>query len=140
MKKLLLMAAVAVFALGASAQTIFTKGSFSEALAEAGKAKKMLFVDVYTTWCGPCKFMTAKIFPNKEVGNLLNDKFVSLALDAEKDGDGKSVAKKYKVTGYPTMLILNAKGEEITRIVGSDPTPKEFIDRVKSTLTKIKKK
>lgn len=140
MKKLLLMAAMAVFALGASAQTIFTKGSLNEALAEAAKAKKMLFVDVYTTWCGPCKHLSANIFPDKAVGKLLNDNFIPLALDAEKEGDGKSVAQKYKVKGYPTMLILNEKGEEITRIVGAEKTPKEFIDRINSTLAEIKKK
>ncbi|MEG0656397.1 MAG: thioredoxin family protein, partial [Mucinivorans sp.] len=129
MKKLLLVLAFAISGLVASAQstgTIFNSGSLADGLAAAAKADKMVFVDVYTTWCGPCKFMSSTIFPSQEVGTVMNAKFVNMKIDAEK-GEGLTVAQTYQVKAYPTMLILDNTGKELGRIVGSSRTPKDFV-------------
>lgn len=87
----------------------------SDVLAQAGKANKYAFVDVYATWCGPCKYMTSQVFPQAAAGDYFNKTFVNAKYDAEK-GEGVTVAKTYRVTAYPTFLILNSKGEEVGRL------------------------
>ena len=80
-----------------------------KALETAAKEKKMVFIDFYTTWCGPCKTLSNEVFPQKEVGDFFNARFVSLKCDAEK-GDGPALARKYGVRAYPTLAFLNADG------------------------------
>lgn len=141
MKKLLLIVAVVFAAFTASAQgqgMTFKDGSLADGLKDAAKEKKMLFVDIYTTWCGPCKFMSANIFPSAEVGKVMNGNFVNMKIDAEK-GEGVTVAKDYKVTAYPTMLILDSTGKELSRIVGSSRTPADFVTKINNTIEQIKK-
>ncbi len=95
-------------------------------LKKAQKANKLIFVDVYTTWCGPCKLLRKKTFPDKAVGDFFNANFVNVAFDAEA-GDGVELAEKFKVPGYPTLLILDKNGNEIARQVGYVP-PQELLD------------
>lgn len=95
----------------------FFTGSWSAVLAEAKKQNKPVFVDIYTTWCGPCKLMAKQAFPDKAVGDLFNTNFVSYQIDAEK-GEGIDVAKKYAVTAYPTSLYVSANGDLIHRAIG----------------------
>ena len=69
----------------------------------------------------------------------MNEAFVSTKFDAEK-GEGIELAKKYAVKGYPTMLILDAEGKELGRLVGSSRTPEEFVQRLKDEMAKIEEK
>lgn len=114
----------------------FETGTFNDILAKASKNKKspkLIFMDCYTTWCGPCKFMTSTIFPLEEVGTYMNANFINAKFDMEK-GEGLELAKKYKIRAYPTFLILDAQGNEVNRILGSTQTGEEFIKRVKSAM------
>lgn len=143
MKKLLMAAVAALMFTGAAvAQTggaKFTEDSFANVQKAAEKAGKPIFVDIYTTWCGPCKYLSNNIFPAQIVGDYMNAAFVNTKFDAEK-GEGIELAKRYAVKGYPTMLILNSKGEELGRLVGSSRTPEEFVQRLKDEMAKIEKK
>lgn len=94
----------------------FFHGSFEEALQLAEEEEKLVFVDVYTSWCGPCKVMSQTVFPDQEVGEYFNARFVSFKLDAEDmDIDGPRISNKYDVRAYPTLLFLEPDGEEIGR-------------------------
>lgn len=95
----------------------FFTGTWNELLAEAKKQNKSIFVDIYTTWCGPCKLMAKQAFPDKTVGDLFNANFVSYQIDAEK-GEGVALAKRYAVTGYPTSMYLDSDGKLIYRHTG----------------------
>ncbi|NOU59331.1 thioredoxin family protein [Marinifilum caeruleilacunae] len=131
MKRLLLVAVMAVISLSVSAQGIqFEHGTFAEALAKAKKENKLLFVDFYTTWCGPCKKMSETIFTQKEVGDYYNKNFISLKVDAEK-GEGPKLAEANKVKGFPTMIFFNADGTENKRLVGATPDAGFFISFAK---------
>lgn len=89
----------------------FEHGQLEEALAKAQKENKLVFVDVYTNWCGPCKQMVKNIFPLKEVGDFYNKNFISYKLDAEDASiKGPEYAEKYKVRGFPTYLFLKPDG------------------------------
>lgn len=118
-------------ALVASAQTEFRHVSFEEALSAAKKENKLVFVDFFTTWCGPCKMMSNKVFPQKEVGDFMNAKFIPLKLDAEKEG--ADLAKKYGVKAYPTYVVLDSEGKEVAKFSGYMDGPK-FIEKVNANL------
>lgn len=132
MKKVLILSLlVGAAAMTSNAQTDFRHISFDEALKAAQQEQKMLFVDFYTDWCGPCKKMSAEVFPQKNVGDYMNKNFVSLKLNAEKEG--AELAQKYKVAAYPTFVIIGADGKEITKVTGYREGD-EFIAKIKSSV------
>ena len=92
--------------------------SFQEAKAEAIKSNKIIFIDAYTSWCGPCKKMAATSFQDPKVSDIYNSKFINLKIDMEKDADGIEIAKMYKVQAYPTLLFLDGDGKLMKSIVG----------------------
>ena len=112
-----------------SAQTEFRQLSFDDALAAAKKEKKMVFIDFYTDWCGPCKMMARDVFPQKKVGDYFNGKFVCLKLNAEKEG--KELAKKYNVRAYPTYVVVDADGKQRMEAKGAMDAD-EFINKIES--------
>jgi thioredoxin 1 len=91
----------------------FIEENWSKALTEAKKQKKLIFLDAYTSWCGPCKMLKRNTFPNKAAGEYFNKNFINIALDMEK-GDGPAIAEKFQVTAYPTLIITDADGKMIT--------------------------
>lgn len=95
----------------------FFTGAWKDVLAEAKRQNKPVFVDIYTTWCGPCKLMAKQAFPDAKVGEKFNANFISYQIDAEK-GEGIEVAKKYAVDAYPTSLYVSANGDLIHRAIG----------------------
>lgn len=96
----------------------FSKLTLEKAQKEAAKSKKLIFIDAYTDWCGPCKQMAATTFMDEEVGKLFNKNFVNIKIEMEKDADGPSIAKRYRVSAYPTLLILDADGKLVKSVVG----------------------
>ena len=109
-------AAALGLALSSAAGVEFFEGSWRDAFSEAERQGKPVFVDVVTDWCGPCKLMDANVFPDAAVGDYFNARFVNVKLDAEDEGaEGPAFAERYAVRAYPTLLFLNAAGEEIGR-------------------------
>lgn len=96
----------------------FVDISFEKALKKAKKEKKLIFVDAYAVWCGPCKWMEANTFQEKEVGEAFNKNFINLKIDMEK-GEGPELARKYNVRAYPTMFLIDGDGKVIKRILGA---------------------
>ena len=97
----------------------FFKGTFDEALVKAKEEKKLIFVDFYAVWCGPCKQMVEKVFVDEEVGKFMNDKFVCMQIDVEKAGWQKETAEKYNVTVLPTLIFFKADASVVTRLAGA---------------------
>ena len=105
----------------------FFEGSFDEALARAESEDKHVFVDVYTTWCGPCKVMDAVVFPREDVGEHYNANFINVKLDAEDESiSGPAISERYDVRAYPTYLYLNPDGSVVGRALGALP-PSLFV-------------
>lgn len=128
---------LAVFAITAGAQTNFNEGkTFQQILAQAKAEGKPVFIDCYTSWCGPCKQMATKVFPQKEAGDYFNSKFVCWKVDMEK-GEGPELAKKYDVAAYPTFLIVNSDGSLRATQVGSAPL-EQFIKTIDGLLNEEK--
>ena len=100
----------------AMAQTNFRHMTYQEALEAAKAENKLVFMDFYTSWCGPCKMMMKDVFPQKMVGDYLNERFVCIKLDAEKEG--QELAKRYQVKAYPTFIGVDPDEKEVMRKVG----------------------
>lgn len=107
--------------------------TFKQALQKAKKEKKLLFVDCYTSWCGPCHKMSAEIFPQKVCGDYFNRKFVCIKVDMEK-GEGKDLMQQFAVKSFPTFLIIDGQGREVNRLVGASFDAAEFVKRVDEAL------
>ncbi|MBS1753681.1 MAG: thioredoxin family protein [Ferruginibacter sp.] len=95
----------------------FIESNWAKAKAEAKKQGKLIFLDAYTTWCGPCRMLKRNTFPDKAAGEFFNKNFVNVALDME-SGDGPAVAATYGVNAYPTLIITDADGKLITYTKG----------------------
>lgn len=129
MKRQIFIAVLAALLGGtAVAQTNFRAISYDEAIAAAKAENKQVFMDFYTDWCGPCKRMASEVFPQKEVGDYLNARFVCIKLNAEKEG--KELAGLYKVEAYPTFIGIDTQGKVVMTKVGATSTGKEFITDV----------
>lgn len=100
----------------------FFHGTWEEALMKAKTEDKIIFVDAYTTWCGPCKNMAANTFPDPEVGKLFNANFVCMKIDMEKEM-GLEFRKKYTVTAYPTLFFIDYDQVEVQKSVGAKQPP-----------------
>jgi thioredoxin-related protein len=96
----------------------FFHGSFEEAKIQAKAQNKLIFMDAYAVWCGPCKMMTNTVFPQKEVGDFFNANFINMKVDMEK-GEGLDLRRTYGVSAYPTLLLIDAKGEVVQEIRGA---------------------
>ena len=96
--------------------------TLKEGLAKAKKENKQVFIDVYATWCGPCKYLTANIFTDDDLGEFMNKHFINLKIDGEKT-DGIGLMTDYDLDAYPTMLFLSPEKEMKKKLVGVVSAP-----------------
>ncbi|MCW8981820.1 MULTISPECIES: thioredoxin family protein [Altibacter] len=138
MRHLLLVALV--FVVGtASAQSIKWM-TMNEALAAQKKEPKKIFMDVYTTWCGPCKLLDKNTFSDKNVIKFINDNYYAVKFNGEgteeityqdftytnpnyqEDRKGRNAthffADALKLRGYPSLVFFKEDGTLIQAIPG----------------------
>ena len=134
MKKIISFAICILFTFPLLAQhgVNFRDLSYEQALEQAKLENKLLFIDCYTEWCGPCKKMMNEVFPQKAAGDFFNPRFVSVKFDMEK-GEGKELSKKFDVHAYPTFLIVRTDGTVQHKLTGSSDL-EGFIERVQKGL------
>lgn len=92
--------------------------TWKEALALAKKENKLIFLDAYTTWCGPCKYMQKEIFPLASVGKFYNTRFINIKMDMEV-GEGPELARSFALAAVPTLLFINGDGQIVHRYEGA---------------------
>lgn len=129
MKKILVSILFIVILFPAVAQESgirFFHGTWEEAMVKAKKEHKKVFVDFFTEWCGPCLNMALNVFTLPEVGDVYNKNFVCLKIDAEK-GEGRELARKFKVSSFPTYIFVDPKSGEMIHRSGSNKPAKDFI-------------
>jgi thioredoxin-like negative regulator of GroEL len=103
---------------------VFETGTpkFEDVLAKAKAEKKPVFVDFSTEWCGWCRKLEKETFSQASVADVMKA-LINVHVDAEK-GEGPDLAKRYGVHGFPTLVVVDADGAEIDRIVGYRPPAK----------------
>ena len=114
----------------------FNHNSWSDIVAQAKKENKLIFLDAYASWCGPCKWMSKNVFTNDAVAAYYNQTFVCAKIDMEK-GEGVALAKKFNVKNYPTLLYIDANETLVHRTCGVEYTPEfsaTFIQNGKDAL------
>ena len=131
---LLFFISLAVSSYAQSQGSHFYQGTWSEAVNKAAKENKMIFIDFYTQWCGPCFNMAKDVFTKSEVGHFYNQNFINVKIDAE-NGEGIELAKKYKVRSYPTYAYIDPKTEEMVHRSSSRQSEEQFVYTAKSALT-----
>ena len=95
----------------------FQKGSWQQTLDLAKKENKIIFLDIYATWCGPCKQLKKYTFADKSAGDFFNANFVNMALDGEQ-GEGIALAQNFGLRAYPTLMFITPEGQLITKSPG----------------------
>lgn len=113
-----LFALIFCLSFGLTGQGIeFFHGSWEEALAKSEAEGKLIFVDAYASWCGPCKKMAANVFPLAEVGDYFNANFINVKFDMEKP-ESSEFRKKHSVRAFPTLFFINSKNDVVHQVVG----------------------
>jgi thiol-disulfide isomerase/thioredoxin len=87
---------------------------FDAALAAAKRTGNRVLVDFSTEWCGPCKLMDQHVFTAADVVAAAAG-VVAVKLDGDRERD---LVKRFAVSAYPTLLLLDADGAEVRRAVG----------------------
>jgi thiol-disulfide isomerase/thioredoxin len=95
----------------------FFEGSYEEALALAKEERKIIFIDAYASWCGPCKVMAKNVFTQQEVGDYYNSNFINLKLDMEKK-EATAFKRSFSVSAYPTLFFIDGEENLVHKIVG----------------------
>jgi len=119
-------------------------GSWEEVKAKAKAENKYIFLDGYTTWCGPCIMMAKKIFPLPEVGAFYNQNFINVKVQLDTTANDTEYVKKwykdghflmttYSIRAFPTYLFFSPDGEIVHRAVGSSDA-EVFIAKGKDAL------
>ncbi|WP_378181455.1 thioredoxin family protein [Aquimarina sp. SS2-1] len=121
--------------------------SMNDALEAQKKTPKKIFMDVYTNWCGPCKLLDKKTFHNKDVVDYVNKNYYAVKFNGEgteeihyndftytnpnynPDRKGRNsqhfFANALKISGYPSIVFFDEKGNLIAPVVGYK-TPKQL--------------
>lgn len=127
MKKFIGLVIIAIIGFGFSFPKTVNQGAegikfkhvtLEEAKKLAKETERLIFIDAYTTWCGPCKRMAATTFRDEKVATYFNKNFICLKIDAENDKDGPEMVKSYRVQVYPTLLFINENGKLVKTLEG----------------------
>jgi thioredoxin-related protein len=114
--------------------------TMNEALAAQKKEPKKIFVDMYTTWCGPCKLLDKNTFSNKDVIDFINENFYAVKFNAEGTEEVTYKGFKYtnpnyqegrkgrnathlfahalKINAYPNLVFFKENGDLIQNVPG----------------------
>jgi thiol-disulfide isomerase/thioredoxin len=139
--KQVLFAAILLYSGNMAAQNrsiSFDSTGLTSSIEKAKSDNRLIFVDCYTSWCGPCKEMSRHVFTQDSVADFINAHFVNVKLDMEK-GEGPAVKNEFHVEAYPTYLLLNSNRKLIYRFAGAVPSD-TFLSRIRrgmDTLNRI---
>lgn len=114
-----------------------------KALVKAKAEKKSVLVEFTgSDWCPPCIAMRKNVFSKKEFVDEASKKYILVELDFPK-GDkveaekNQPFAEKYKIDGFPTVVLLNSEGKEFSRFYASKyPSTDEFLKFIDGALVK----
>ncbi|UKJ06794.1 thioredoxin family protein [Solitalea lacus] len=138
MKIIRKIGAVYIAVLGLMAAPVIVKAqgieflhNLDEALAKAKAENKMVFIDFYTSWCGPCKMLSNEVFPQAKVGSYFNSQFINCKIQCDDKGVGVELGKKYQINAYPTLMFIDKNGAIVHSTAGA-PSADGLIELAKT--------
>lgn len=118
MKKWILLLACLAGAAAATGQVRFDTRSTDAVREEAVRTGKLVFIDLYATWCGPCRSMERQVFSREDVGLFMDDRFVAAKYDVDRS-TGRELMRRYGQGAIPLYLVFTTEGELLGRIQGA---------------------
>lgn len=113
----------------------FFHGTWEEAKKTSDTKNKLIFLDAYASWCGPCKIMARESFTDEKVAEYFNAHFINVKMDMEKHAEGPRLSKKFNLTAYPSLYFID-KNEEIVHFALGMHGPKELLKLGQMALSK----
>jgi thiol:disulfide interchange protein len=99
--------------------------SLDDALVKAERENKLVLADMSAIWCPTCRRLDKEVFSDESVKSVINDQYVFARIEYESE-QGKAFMQKYKVHGFPTLLVLNAEGNKMGQLPLTF-VPSEFV-------------
>lgn len=137
MRKLIYILGCMILCLPAFSQkgVNFENLTYSEALKKAGEKHKLVFLDAYTSWCGACREMDKKVFPQEKAGDFFNQHFVCVKYNMD-EGEGPELVKRFDLSAYPTYLLIRPDGIVQHRVVGGSDID-DFIAKIEKGMNPL---
>lgn len=133
-KSILLFLLLACAGTAAQAQVRFETKSTDAVREIAVKQGKPVFIDLYATWCPPCRLMEREVFSRKDVGEFMQKRFVSAKYDVDKT-TGRELMQRYGSGAIPLYLVFDTDGELLGRIEGASDA-ETFMDNLRKILSR----
>ncbi|WP_448635233.1 thioredoxin family protein [Pedobacter panaciterrae] len=119
--------------------------TWEQVKAKAFDTKKYIFIDVFATWCGPCKWLDKNVYESSKVGEFVNENFISVKLQGDVTGadservkswyaTASEIMKTYKVRSYPTFLFFSPQGKLVDKFTTGAVADTTFIAIAKNAL------
>lgn len=141
MKKYIVLALFAVFTTATVSAQKINWVTLEKAVELQKKTPKKIMIDMYTSWCGPCKMLDKNTFANKDVANYVNKHYYAVKFDAEgndvvkfkeytftnpkydpakakRRNSAHQLATFFSIRSYPTIVFLDEKAELLAPIIG----------------------
>ena len=136
MKKLIFILLLALGSAAAQGQVKFETRSTDAVREMAVKTGKLVFIDLYASWCPPCRMMERQVFSRKDVGEFMEQRFVAAKYDTDKP-TGRELLKKYGNGAIPLYLVFNTDGDLLGRIQGAADA-ETFMDNLRTIIARQK--
>ena len=101
---------------------VATNTNFNELLQDS----KLVIVDFWATWCGPCRMLSPIL---DEVEEEMSDKISVGKVNVD---DADEIAAQYRIMSIPTLLFVK-NGEIVDKTVGAMPKP-ALLEKIKANL------
>ena len=136
MKKWMAIVLLALACGAAQAQVRFETGSPDAVRAKARQEGKLVFIDLYASWCPPCRMMERQVFARKDVGRFMDERFVAAKYDTDQE-PGRELMKEYGRGAIPLYLVFDTQGELLGRIQGAADA-ETFMDNLRTIVGRQK--
>jgi thiol:disulfide interchange protein len=113
--------------------------NYEAALQKAKKENKLVMVDLYADWCGPCRLLDKNTFGNKNVEDRLSKEFIAVKIDLDRSKEAGMLAKKFGANAIPHVVFVDSGGNRIADIIGY-VNANEFLKQLDGVVEKAKKK
>jgi thioredoxin 1 len=140
MKRIMAVVSAGLLLVGACAYAaVDWAQDYKSALERAGKEKKLVMVDLYADWCGPCKMLDKLTFTNADVQAALSKDFVAVRVNVESSKENRELAIQLNTEAIPHIVFFDADGKKLSEIVGFVPAD-EFRDDLRKVVEQAAKK